>query len=144
LPAPQVITSTKALREEEWCAAFRFSSPSRLTGQQVPKEYLDKEHTDFCDKKVFGVDACTAAAYDPFRKALIHDFKKGWEELMKYDWASTRSYLTREMPNYPLSVVHWMESRNSGTGGFDRAFSEVSTSLASSLTLHSNLPPGHP
>jgi hypothetical protein len=79
--------------------------------------------------KVYGVNACTAAAYDPFRKALIDDFEKGWKDLMGYDWASTRSYLTREKPNYPLPVVHWMESRNSGTGGFDRAFSEVSIYL---------------
>jgi hypothetical protein len=79
------IKATAALREEEWCAAFRFFSPSQLTGQQVPKEYLNKEHTDLRGKKVFGVNACTAAAYDPFRKALIVHFKKGWEELMRYD-----------------------------------------------------------
>jgi hypothetical protein len=108
------------------CAASRFFSPSPLTGQQVPKEYLNKESTDLRGKKVYGVNACTADAFDEFRKALIDDFDKGWKKLMEYDWASTRSYLTREKPNYPLSVVHWMESRNSGTGGFDRAFSDVS------------------
>jgi hypothetical protein len=75
----------------------------------VPKEYLDKEHTNLSNKKVYGVNACTAAAYDPFRAALIADFEKGWEKLMEYDWASKRSYLMRETPKYPLSVVHWME-----------------------------------
>ncbi|KAF7357173.1 L-amino acid oxidase 1 [Mycena sanguinolenta] len=90
----------------------------------VPEEFLEKEYVDLRGKTVFGVDACTAAAFDPFRKALIDDFDEGWKELMKYDWASTRSYLARESPKYPLSVVHWMETRDSGTGGFDRAFAE--------------------
>jgi len=49
---------------------------------------------------------------------------------MMYDWASTRAYLTQEYPKYPLPVVHWMETRNSGTGGFDVAFAE---SIISSL-----------
>ena len=92
---------------------------------QVPEEYLNKEYVDLRKKTVYGVNACTAAAYDPFRKALIDNFDKGWEELMKYDWASTRSYLSQGDPKYPLSVIHWMETRNSGTGGFDRAFAEV-------------------
>ena len=114
------------------------SSLHPLIGQQVPEEYLNKEFVNLRGKKVFGVNACTAAAYDPFRKALIDNFDKGWEDLMKYDWASTRSYLMRERPNYPLSVVHWMETRDSGTGGFDRAFAEVSICLSSESTLHSN------
>lgn len=74
---------------------------------------------------MYGVDACAAEAYDPIRKALINDFEQGWNELMKYDWASIRSYLTREKPDYTLTVVHWMENRLSGTGGYDRALSEV-------------------
>ena len=103
-----------------------FSPPCvSSTGMQVPEEYLNKEFVDLSGKTVYGVNACTAAAYDPFRKALIDNFDKGWEELMKYDWASTRSYLAREKPNYPLSVIDWMETRNSGTGGFDQAFAEV-------------------
>jgi hypothetical protein len=111
------------------------SSLSQLIERQVPKEYLNKECVDLRGETVFGVDACTAEAYDPFRKALVDNFEKGWEKLMEYDWASTRSYLTREKPNYPLPVVHWMENRDSGTGGFDQAFSEVSISSSSGLTL---------
>jgi hypothetical protein len=88
--------------------------------------------------QVFGVDACTAAAFDPLRKALIEDFDKGWEELMSYDWASTRSYLMREKPQYPTSVVHWMETRNSGTSGFDRAFSEVRICPPDGMMPYSN------
>ena len=114
------------------CLSFLFSS--QLTGQQVPKEYLDKEHVDLKHKKVFGVNACTAAAYDPVRKALIDDFEQGWEELMRYDWATTRSYLTRGEPNYPLSVVQWIEDRNIG---FDRGFSEVGIFTLPSLRLKS-------
>ncbi|KDR70001.1 hypothetical protein GALMADRAFT_282406 [Galerina marginata CBS 339.88] len=92
----------------------------------VPKEYLNKEYTDLRGKLVFGVNACIAAAFDPFRAALIADFDKGWKELMKYDWASARSYLAREKPQYPLPVVNWLETRNGGgTGSFDRALSET-------------------
>ena len=92
------------------------------------------EYTDLSKKKLFGVKACTAAAFDPFRKALLDDFDKGWAKLMAYDGHSTRTYLT-QVEKYPLSVVHWMETRNSGTGGLDVAFAEVSTSsLSSGLT----------
>ena len=116
----------------------------------MPEKYLNKEWTDLRGKQIYGVDACAGFAYDPFRKALIDDFKKGWEELMKYDWASVKSYLVREVgrgeePNYPLSVIQWMETRDSGTGSFDRAFSEVSIfTLPSGLALDSNRPPDHP
>jgi hypothetical protein len=110
-----------------------------LTGQQVPEEYLEKEYTDSWGRTSFGVDACAAAAYDPFRKALIKDFKTGWNKLMEYDWASTRSYLAQGMdPKYPLPVVHWMETRDVGTGGFDRAFAEVRIFLSTGLTSYSN------
>ena len=111
-------------------------------------EYLNKEYVDPWNRKLGGVDACTAEAFDPFRKVLIDagndpkKFKQAWETLMRYDWASTRAYLSSvtvpaqlQYP-YPLSVVHWMETRNSGTGGYDRAFSEVSTYLSGALTLH--------
>ena len=90
---------------------------------------MNKEYVDLSGTKVYGVNACAAQAYDPFRKALIEDFEKGWERLMAYDWASTTSYLTQGAPKYPLEVVQWMETRSSGTGGFDRAFSEASDSI---------------
>jgi hypothetical protein len=64
------------------------------------------------------------AAYDKFRKPLLDNFDEGWKKLLEYDWASTRAYLTQGA-KYPQSVVHWLETRNSGTGGFDKAFSEV-------------------
>ena len=86
------------------------------------------------------MDACTSAAYDEFRKPLIEDFPKGWKKLMEYDWASTRSYLTQEA-KYPLSVAHWLENRDSGTGGFDKALAEVGILtvfiLRATLTLNS-------
>jgi hypothetical protein len=104
-----------------------------LTGWQVDEAYLDLQYRDPWERDLAGVDACTAQAFDRFRQPLIDDFETGWEELMEYDWASTRSYLTREK-GYPLSVVHWMETRDSGTGGYDRAFSEVRILLSSWLT----------
>jgi hypothetical protein len=130
-------------REEEWCANFRFLSPLRLTGRQVPQKYVDRTTTDLRGNQVFGVDACTADAFDQFRKALVDNFCDGWEKLMKYDWASTTGYLVRETPAYPLSVAWWMETRNTGSGGYDRAFSEVSISPGG-WCHNSNQPPGHP
>jgi hypothetical protein len=111
-----------------------------LTGQQVPNVYLEKHYFNSRGREYFGASACAAEAFDPFREALIGDnYKEGWENLMRYDWASTRSYLAREMnPKYPLPAIHWMETRNSGTGGYDHAFSEVSTSLSAGLTSYSN------
>ncbi|KDR69964.1 hypothetical protein GALMADRAFT_145015 [Galerina marginata CBS 339.88] len=106
-------------------AAVANTAGNHFNDKTVPKEYLNKEHIDLRGRKVFGVNACIGAAFDPFRAALVADFDKGWEELMKYDWASARSYLAREKPQYPLPVVHWLETRNGGgAGSFDRAFSE--------------------
>jgi hypothetical protein len=142
MPVQQEITSRMSLL----FVLPLISSVPLLTGQQVPEGYVDMQYTDLWQRPLEGVDACTAKAFDQFRKGLIDDFEKGWKELMKYDWASTRSYLTREKPQYPLSVVHWMETRNSGTGGYDRAFSEVRTQilLSSTPTLNSNRSLGHP
>ncbi|KAI9453225.1 L-amino acid oxidase 1 [Russula earlei] len=94
----------------------------------IPQQYTDKVYRDPWGRTVYGLQACINEALDPFREPLIKNFKQGWQNLMTYDWASTRSYLTREAPNYPnypLSVVQWMETRDGGTGGYDRAFSET-------------------
>jgi hypothetical protein len=98
---------------------------------------LNKTYTDPWGRPSGGVDACTNEAFDPFRQALLDDFDKGWEKLMEYDWASTRSYLKQGVPKYPLSVVQWMETRNSGTNGYETAFSEVSIPLSCKLVLRS-------
>ena len=60
-------TAGDHFKDEIVSATFRFFYPSPLTGQQVPKEYLNKEHVDLRRKTVYGVNACTAEAYDPFR-----------------------------------------------------------------------------
>ena len=96
----------------------------------MPLEYLNKEYTDPWNRTLYGVNALTSQAYDPFRKALIENFDEGWEKLLKFDWASTRSYLTQEA-KYPQSVAHWLETRSSGTGGFDKAFAEVGILIVS-------------
>ncbi|KAF5343736.1 hypothetical protein D9757_014641 [Collybiopsis confluens] len=92
--------------------------------ETVPEIFLNKSHVDLSGKKIFGADACLYAAYDPFRAALVEDFDQGWEKLMAYDRSSVRSYLTHEA-QYPIPVAHWLETRNSGTGGFDSSFAEA-------------------
>ncbi|KIK52442.1 hypothetical protein GYMLUDRAFT_180149 [Collybiopsis luxurians FD-317 M1] len=87
--------------------------------------YLNKSYVDLTGNTIYGVDACIYEAYDPFRKALVEDFDQGWEKLMEFDRDSTRAYLTCEEPQYPIPVAHWLETRASGTGGFDCAFSEA-------------------
>ncbi|KAH9955575.1 hypothetical protein BC827DRAFT_1378989 [Russula dissimulans] len=89
----------------------------------VPPEYLNKEYTDPRDRKLYGLNACTLEALDKFRKPLLDNFDEGWRKLLEYDWASTRSYLMQEV-KYPPSVAHWMETRDTGTGGFDQALAE--------------------
>ncbi|KIK52447.1 hypothetical protein GYMLUDRAFT_180125, partial [Collybiopsis luxurians FD-317 M1] len=91
----------------------------------VPKKYLNKTHVDLTGRTIYGADACIYAAYDPFRKALVKNFDQGWKKLMEYDRASTRTYLTYEKPQYPMPVAYWLETRASGTDGFDCAFSEA-------------------
>ncbi|KAF9057128.1 hypothetical protein BJ165DRAFT_9229 [Panaeolus papilionaceus] len=91
----------------------------------VPDQYINAQTVDLRGDTVYGVNACTSMAFDGFRKALLDNFETGWEGLMKYDWASTRTYLFREKPQFPLSVVQWMETRNSSSGGFDGSLSET-------------------
>ena len=73
---------------------------------------------------VYGVDACLAEAYEPFKVALAKDITKGWELLMQHDGLSTRAFLL-EVMKYPWAVVQWMETRETSTGTYELAFSEV-------------------
>jgi hypothetical protein len=114
---------------------FLFLHSSQLTDKQIPEEYLNKRHINLRGETVFGVEACTSAAYDQFRKDLMDDWEIGWKKLMEYDWASTRSYLTQEA-KYPPSVVQWMETRTNGTASFDKAFSEVRMFFSIRQVIH--------
>ncbi|PPR01357.1 hypothetical protein CVT24_006311 [Panaeolus cyanescens] len=93
--------------------------------QGVDKKYIDMQATDLRGKTVYGVAACSSIAFDGFRKELLADYKKGWDALMQYDWASTRAYLSQYGPKFPLSVIQWMETQNGSTRGYDHALSEI-------------------
>ncbi|PPQ76897.1 hypothetical protein CVT24_008782 [Panaeolus cyanescens] len=99
------------------------TTPGNHFGDDVMGTYVNLETKNLRGEPVYGVNACTSVAFDRFRKALVTkgNFKKGWEELLRYDWASTRTYLSQ----YPASISQWMETRNSSTGGYDSALSEV-------------------
>jgi len=85
---------------------------------------VDKSFKKSNGETVYGVDACLAAAYEPYKVALATDITKGWELLMKHDGLSTRAFLL-EVMKYPWAVVQWMETRDTSTGAYDLAFSEV-------------------
>jgi hypothetical protein len=102
----------------------------KLTIRQVPDEYIRKKYVKPNGQTTYGVDACLAATYEPYKFLLARDWRLGWELLMQHDSRSNRAHLL-DIMRYPAEVVQWMETRDSGTGAFDDAFSEVSTS-----TLH--------
>lgn len=76
-------------------------------------------------QKLYGVDACLGATYEPYKFLLARDYKLGWELLMQHDSRSARAHLL-DIMRYPAEVVQWMETRDSGTGAYDDAFTEVS------------------
>ncbi|KAG7096239.1 hypothetical protein E1B28_003688 [Marasmius oreades] len=100
-------------------------------GGNVPDKWVDK-----------GVDALMKNVYGRFLAKLRADFEDGYEELMRYDEYSTRSFMafveleSWKDPNppgdeypakerYPTSVVNWLETMTSSVGSFDMSLSET-------------------
>ena len=88
-----------------------------------------------------------------YKRALAKDMKngrgldgEGWMKLMKVDHLSTRAYLLSNGPGpgYPWEVVQWMETRDTSTGAYDLAFSEVSVVLVVNPVRHYILTLGSP
>ncbi|KDR71802.1 hypothetical protein GALMADRAFT_74617 [Galerina marginata CBS 339.88] len=94
-------------------------------GGLVPDEYIKKTYVKpNKDKdKLYGVDACLGATFEPYKFLLARDYKLGWELLMQHDSRSTRAHLL-DIMRYPAEVVQWMETRDSGTNAYDDAFTE--------------------
>ena len=105
------------------------------------KQYLDTPLASAYIKA--GYDKIMSDAVDPFANLLLKDLEtdsqEGWLHLMKYDSYSTRSYLAhvyrpsadflKKNPGFPdqslpSDVINWMETRNTSSGSYDKAFSE--------------------
>ncbi|KAL6169288.1 hypothetical protein ACJQWK_04323 [Exserohilum turcicum] len=85
------------------------------------------------DSNVDDVNKLLNGVYDPFKGAMTGDFETGFKILMEYD-----SYTTREiLQNPPAAMgglttlkpldffsIQWLETNNTGSGLFDRAFVE--------------------
>ena len=64
-------------------------------------------------------------AMQPFRDTYVKDgFKALWEKLMKYDHLSMRGYLI-EVMGFPAQLVNWLETYNTSSNSYDRAFTEA-------------------
>ncbi|KDR66559.1 hypothetical protein GALMADRAFT_147787 [Galerina marginata CBS 339.88] len=87
----------------------------------VPEEYITKQFTKSNGQNVYGVEACFASAFEPFKDVLAQDNDAGWDLLMKYDEFSTRSFLL-QIIGYPPAVVEWIEMWHGGTGAFRGGF----------------------
>ncbi|KDQ10963.1 hypothetical protein BOTBODRAFT_469085 [Botryobasidium botryosum FD-172 SS1] len=95
-----------------------------------------------------GVAHWLEECFQPFKDALVFDWKQGWELLMRYDQHSARSFMRTEIDEvvtlhkvvkgqkkelvvkikkdaYPDAAINWLERMNTGTGLFDMAFSEM-------------------
>jgi len=85
--------------------------------------------TAFVDE---GVNHWISECFEPFRKAFVEDWDKGWNLLMEYDQHSARSFMGSKFNDehvvkkaYPDAAINWLERMSTGTGLFDMAFSEM-------------------
>jgi monoamine oxidase len=78
---------------------------------------MTKKFTKSDGQKVYGAEACYAAALEPFKAALARDSNTGWDLLMKYDGFSTRTFFLHVI-GYPAVVIEWIEIWHGGTGAF--------------------------
>jgi hypothetical protein len=134
------IRSTIAKRTRAMCVILpnpKTSLMLTMFSTKVPNKYATYSYTMPDGSTRTGVAGCLAATFEPFKDKLVKNWDDGWACLMKYDALSTRAYLLTEM-KFPLSVVRWMETRDTSTGAYDLAFSEVNTlspSLRKMLTM---------
>ena len=97
---------------------------------------MTRQFTKSNGQKVYGVEACFVAAFQPFKDALVRDFNVGWDVLMKYDGFSTRAFLL-QVVGYPAAVVEWIEIWHGGTGAFRGGFAQVRAANNIQLDLRS-------
>lgn len=85
------------------------------------------------DSNVDDVNKLLNGVFDPFKSAMTGNFETGFKTLMGYDGYSTRQVLqdppaaiTGPTTSKPLDffTIQWLETNNTGSGLFDRAFSE--------------------
>ncbi|OCH84180.1 hypothetical protein OBBRIDRAFT_742042 [Obba rivulosa] len=125
-PATDIIEST----------AEDYFHVSTDNGGTVPPAYVQQ-----------GVDYWTGAVYDYYKNlfAKMNDaktdeerqaaFQAAWNELVKQDFHSTRSYMlsgkegkpSSAPPPYPETVVEWLETFDSATGLYNQSFVESNT-----------------
>jgi monoamine oxidase len=85
------------------------------------------------DSNVDDVNKLLNGVYDPFKKAMTGDFEAGFRILLEFDGYTTREVLK----NPPVAMggltnlkpldffsIQWLETNNTGSGLFDRAFAE--------------------
>jgi monoamine oxidase len=98
--------------------AFHFgSSHNGGPGTAVPDCYTEYDY-----------DHWLGIAIEPYLEAMKVDFNSGFDNLMTVDTVSTRAYLLGLLNNnkpLPPSVINWMETMDTGTGLYDKAFSET-------------------
>ncbi|KAK7691011.1 hypothetical protein QCA50_006114 [Cerrena zonata] len=101
-------------------------------GGTVPDRYAQEQPKDWIDR-IYDPFKCLFAkmnTVDPSQRWKA--FREAWMELTKYEHLSTRGYMlagkegkAEDAPDpYPESVVHWLETMDSGTGLYDKAFVE--------------------
>lgn len=101
---------------------------------QIPPSCLEYIFTKD-DRHFKGAAAISAAAMEPLKKALAHDFHLGWQLLMTQDHLTTREFMRNFLARKGLVpkvqsdvqfvVLQWMERMNSSTGSYDFAITQV-------------------
>lgn len=111
--------------------------PDAATGGFVPAQFLSYQDKEGVTHNVNDGGFWTDAAIGRFVAALSsattpEEFEAAWNELIKYDALSTRSYMAAHA-DYPQSVIEWLEMMNTGTGLYNHALVE---SVSGSIYFH--------
>lgn len=125
LQPPLTAKNARCKTDDYFCVSVSKggSVPDSFTAEQ-PNHWVDMAYDPF--RKVF------AGMNDPDPEMQMEAFREGWAKLSKQDHLSVRGYMLMNeegssedaRPAYPDSVVHWLETMDSGTGIYDQSFVE--------------------
>ncbi|KAJ7495560.1 flavin-containing amine oxidoreductase-domain containing protein [Mycena latifolia] len=103
----------------------------RIPNKDLPSQYKDGNYGPF-KTGIPGLYASPQTMMDDqikeYKDALVQNWSKGWERLMKVDGWSTRGYLAYEGTGgekWSSDVINYMETMQTGTGLWNSAFSET-------------------
>lgn len=99
----------------------------------VPNSFAEAGSNHWLDMVYEPFKKPFAGMNDPDPQKQVEAFSAGWANLTKQDHLSVRGYMLvaeepeteQSRPAYPESVVHWLETMDTGTGIYDQGLVEA-------------------